>query len=137
MPSITANEAGFALVVLSLVFAGAALIRRFASPLRALFLPTAVIGGFLALSLGPEGLGRIIGSYGLFTPETSCCLESVARPAHQRFGRVTLARRAPARAQGHLEDLRTTCVDGFGNVRAGSSPWAASSSCSYSARSSA
>src|SRR5215469_15807306 len=46
------QEIGRALVVLSLVFACSALIRRWSSPLRKLFIPTAVIGGFLVLGLG-------------------------------------------------------------------------------------
>jgi glutamate:Na+ symporter, ESS family len=49
-----------------LVFACAALIRRWSSPLRKLFIPTAVIGGFLVLGLGPEGMGRLLGGTGLF-----------------------------------------------------------------------
>jgi ESS family glutamate:Na+ symporter len=55
----SANDIGWALVELSLVFAGAALIRRWCRPLRALFLPTAVIGGFLILVLGPEVVGQV------------------------------------------------------------------------------
>jgi ESS family glutamate:Na+ symporter len=51
----TVEEVGLSLVVLSLVFASAALIRRWSRPLRKLFIPTAVIGGFLILGLGPEG----------------------------------------------------------------------------------
>lgn len=61
-----AEGVGLSLVVLSLVFACAALIRRWASPLRKLFIPTAVIGGFLVLGLGPEGLGRLVGGAGVF-----------------------------------------------------------------------
>jgi ESS family glutamate:Na+ symporter len=60
------EEVGLSLVILSLVFACAALIRRWSSPLRKLFIPTAVIGGFLVLGLGPEGLGRALGGTGLF-----------------------------------------------------------------------
>ncbi len=60
------EEFGLSWVILSLVFASAALIRRWSRPLRALFLPTAVIGGFLMLGLGPEGLGRLNGGVGLF-----------------------------------------------------------------------
>src|SRR5215472_15934550 len=60
------EEIGLSLVVLSLVFACSALIRRWSSPLRKLFIPTAVIGGFLVLGLGPEGLGRLLGGAGLF-----------------------------------------------------------------------
>lgn len=66
----TPEELGLAFVLLSLVFAGAALIRRWSRPLRTLFLPTAVIGGFLLLALGPEGVGRFTGGYGLFTSTT-------------------------------------------------------------------
>src|SRR5262249_61310886 len=66
----SAEEFGLALVILSLVFAGAALIRRWSPPLRALFLPTAVIGGFLALALGPEGIGRLIRGNGIFSDQT-------------------------------------------------------------------
>jgi ESS family glutamate:Na+ symporter len=64
------EEVGRSLVILSLVFAGAALIRRWSQPLRALFLPTAVIGGFLALALGPEGIGRLTGGDGIFSTTT-------------------------------------------------------------------
>src|SRR5262252_4849615 len=60
------EEVGLSLVVLSLVFACAALIRRWSRPLRQLFIPTAVIGGFLVLGLGPEGMGRLLGGTGLF-----------------------------------------------------------------------
>jgi len=60
------EEIGLSLVVLSLVFACSALIRRWSRPLRKLYIPTAVIGGFLILGLGPEGLGRVIGGTGLF-----------------------------------------------------------------------
>jgi ESS family glutamate:Na+ symporter len=62
----SAEEIGFSLVILSLVFACAALIRRWSRPLRKLFIPTAVIGGFLVLGLGPEGMGRLIGGAGIF-----------------------------------------------------------------------
>jgi glutamate:Na+ symporter, ESS family len=66
----SAADIGRSLVVLSLVFACAALIRRWSSPLRSLFIPTAVIGGFLALGLGPEGVGRLSGGNGIFTAQT-------------------------------------------------------------------
>src|SRR5215468_8819489 len=65
MPA-NAEEVFESLVILSLVFASAALIRRWSSLLRKLYIPTAVIGGFLILGLGPEGLGRIFGGTGLF-----------------------------------------------------------------------
>ena len=66
----SAENFGLSLIVLSLVFAAAALVRRWSRHLRALFIPTAVIGGFLMLALGPEGLGRINDGGGLFQPET-------------------------------------------------------------------
>jgi glutamate:Na+ symporter, ESS family len=66
MPPGSVEEVGLSLVILSLVFACAALIRRWSSPLRKLFIPTAVIGGFLVLGLGPEGMGRLLGGTGLF-----------------------------------------------------------------------
>jgi ESS family glutamate:Na+ symporter len=66
----SADDIGEALVLLSLVFLGAALIRKWSSHLRSLFLPTAVIGGFLALGLGPEGLGRLTHSNGIFPDQT-------------------------------------------------------------------
>jgi ESS family glutamate:Na+ symporter len=66
----SAEDVGLSLVILALVIAGAALIRRWSRPLRALFIPTAVIGGFLALGLGPEGLGRLVGGHGLFSSQT-------------------------------------------------------------------
>src|SRR5262249_44044770 len=69
MPAI-AEDVGLSFAILSLVFAGAALIRRWSRPLRALFVPTAVIGGFLMLGLGPEGLGRMTGGTGVFSGTT-------------------------------------------------------------------
>src|SRR5499426_1009961 len=66
----TADDVGEAFVLLALVFLGAALIRKWSRHLRALFVPTAVIGGFLALALGPEGVGRIGDSNGIFPEQT-------------------------------------------------------------------
>src|SRR5215467_1202365 len=66
----TADDVGEAIVLLALVFLAAALIRKWSRHLRALFLPTAVIGGFLALALGPEGIGRLTGSNGIFPDQT-------------------------------------------------------------------
>src|SRR5262245_19251996 len=63
------EDLGLSFVILSIVFAVAALARRWLRPLRALFIPTAVIGGFLVLFLGPEGLGRLTGGKGLFSQE--------------------------------------------------------------------
>jgi ESS family glutamate:Na+ symporter len=64
----TADDVGESFVLLALVFLGAALIRKWSSHLRSLFLPTAVIGGFLALALGPEG--RLTNSNGIFPDQT-------------------------------------------------------------------
>jgi len=66
----TADDVGQSIVLLALVFLGAALIRKWSRHLRALFLPTAVIGGFLALALGPEGVGRLTDSNGIFPDQT-------------------------------------------------------------------
>ena len=66
----SADDVGESFVLLALVFLGAALIRNWSSHLRALFLPTAVIGGFLALALGPEGVGRFGHSNGIFPDQT-------------------------------------------------------------------
>ena len=66
----TANDIGESFVLLALVFLGAALIRKWSTHLRSLFLPTAVIGGFLALGLGPEGVGRLTNSNGIFPDQT-------------------------------------------------------------------
>src|SRR5262245_56937258 len=63
---LNAEQVFLSFAILSLVFLGAALIRRWVRQLRALFMPTAVIGGFIMLGLGPEGLGRLTGGNGLF-----------------------------------------------------------------------
>ena len=73
----TADDVGLALVLLALVFLGAALIRKWSRHLRALFLPTAVIGGFLALALGPEGVGRLTDSNGVFPDQTFAVWEAL------------------------------------------------------------
>jgi len=66
----TADDVGLSIVLLALVFLAAALIRKCSRHLRALFVPTAVIGGFLALALGPEGVGRLADSNGVFPDQT-------------------------------------------------------------------
>ncbi|GAK01256.1 sodium/glutamate symporter [Geomicrobium sp. JCM 19055] len=65
---------GFALVVLSMVLMLGKWIRVKSPLLQRLFLPSSLIGGFLALFLGPEVLGRFFSSegstsYGLFTED--------------------------------------------------------------------
>jgi ESS family glutamate:Na+ symporter len=73
----TADDVGQSIVLLALVFLAAALIRKWSRHLRALFLPTAVIGGFLALALGPEGVGRLADSNGIFPDQTFAVWEAV------------------------------------------------------------
>ena len=64
------EDFGLSLIILSLIFAVAALVRRWSRPLRALFIPTAVIGGFVMLFLGPEGVGRVTGGTGVFSEQS-------------------------------------------------------------------
>jgi ESS family glutamate:Na+ symporter len=66
----TADVVGQSFVLLALFFLAAAVIRKWSRHLRALFVPTAVIGGFLALALGPEGVGRFTHSKGIFPAQT-------------------------------------------------------------------
>jgi glutamate:Na+ symporter, ESS family len=66
----SAEDIGLSFVSLTLVFASAALIRGWSRPLRALFIPTAVIAGFPIAALGPEGVGRLLGGPGIFPTET-------------------------------------------------------------------
>src|SRR5215813_4015367 len=73
----TADDVGELIVLLALVFLAAALIRKWSRRLRALFLPTAVIGGFLALALGPEGVGRLGGWNGIFPAQTFSVWEAL------------------------------------------------------------
>lgn len=66
---------GFAIVIISIILVIGKWIRLQSVTLQKLFLPSSLIGGFLALLLGPEVLGRIIGAvtgsnimeYGIFT----------------------------------------------------------------------
>src|SRR5215510_1367724 len=96
---VSVEEVGVSLVVLSLVFACAALIRRWSSLLRKLFIPTAVIGGFLVLGLGPEGLGRLRGGTGLFP-------ENVFAVWRQLPGLLVIAMSASLLLGEHLPPFR-------------------------------
>src|SRR5262245_63460627 len=96
----SAQEVGQALILLSLVFACSALIRRWSRPLRKLFIPTAVIGGFLVLGLGPEGMGRLIGGSGLFP-------ENVFAVWRQMPGLLVIAMSASLLLGEHLPPLKT------------------------------
>ncbi|NLF06147.1 MAG: hypothetical protein GX593_14275 [Actinomycetales bacterium] len=55
---------GLALVVLALVIFVAWLVRRRVAVLQRLYIPTAVIGGFAMLLLGPQVLGALTGTRG-------------------------------------------------------------------------
>src|SRR5262245_48004297 len=96
----SAEEIGLSLVILSVVFACAALIRRWSRPLRKLFIPTAVIGGFLVLGLGPEGMGRLIGGSGLFP-------HNVFAVWRQMPGLLVIAMSASLLLGEHLPPLKT------------------------------
>jgi ESS family glutamate:Na+ symporter len=71
------DSIGLSLVILSLMFLCAALIRHWSRPLRSLYIPTAVIGGFLVLALGPEGVGRLTGGNGVFPAETLAAWKAI------------------------------------------------------------
>ncbi len=66
---MTANDLGYSLVALCLIFAAASITRRLTPALRSFFIPVAVIAGFFMLILGPEVLGRITNDSGLFTDD--------------------------------------------------------------------
>lgn len=67
---MTAQHAGFALIVLGLLLLAGKFLRLSAPPLQRLFMPSSVIAGVLGLLLGPEVLGRMSsgfhGASGLF-----------------------------------------------------------------------
>lgn len=57
------EQVGFALLYLGIFLLLGKWIRLHSKGMQNLFLPASVIGGFLALPLGPEILGRIIGNF--------------------------------------------------------------------------
>ncbi|WP_331463073.1 sodium/glutamate symporter [Lacicoccus alkaliphilus] len=76
--NMSADQIGFALLYLGLFLLLGKWIRMRSAMMQNLFLPASVIGGFLALIVGPEILGRIMGNFtgedsfwatGLVTPE--------------------------------------------------------------------
>ena len=69
--SFTLEAIAGAVLVLAIVFAAAALIRARVGILRDLFLPTSVIGGFLALAVGPQVMGALTGGTALISQEVS------------------------------------------------------------------
>lgn len=71
MATYTVAEIAASLVVLSVVFAVAAFIRSKVGLLRDLFLPVSVIGGFLALVIGPQVMGELTGGRSLVSAEVA------------------------------------------------------------------
>jgi glutamate:Na+ symporter, ESS family len=69
--TFTVDQVAASLVVLAVVFAIAAFVRSRVAFLRALFLPTAVIGGGVALLLGPQVMGQLTGGYSLISTEVA------------------------------------------------------------------
>ena len=69
--TFTIWELGASLLVLSAVFAVASLIRRQVGLFQDLFLPTSVIGGFLALIVAPQVMGKVTGGTSFVSPEVA------------------------------------------------------------------
>lgn len=65
---MTPNQVGFSFLILGLFILIGKLLRRNIAVLRKLFLPSSIIGGFFALLLGPDVLGRLTNQ---ILPETS------------------------------------------------------------------
>ncbi|MBS3746029.1 MAG: sodium:glutamate symporter [Wenzhouxiangellaceae bacterium] len=67
---MTAEQVGFALIVLGILLLAGKFLRLAAPPLQRLFMPSSVIAGVFGLLLGPEVLGRLApgfrGANGLF-----------------------------------------------------------------------
>jgi ESS family glutamate:Na+ symporter len=61
-----AQTVGLALAILGVMFAVGWLVRSRTSFLRALFIPSSIIAGFLVLLLGPQVLGRLTRTNGLY-----------------------------------------------------------------------
>ncbi|MGE2717966.1 sodium/glutamate symporter [Mycolicibacterium litorale] len=64
-----AQTVGLAVVILGVMFAVGWIVRSRTTVLRALFVPSSIIAGFLVLLLGPQVLGRFTGTNGLFPSE--------------------------------------------------------------------
>ncbi|QVY61493.1 sodium/glutamate symporter [Cytobacillus gottheilii] len=69
--------AGFALVLLAILLVLAMWVRLKIRILQKLFLPASLIGGFLALLLGPEVLGRLVSSLGFSRLESGLFTEEI------------------------------------------------------------
>ena len=64
-----AQTVGLALVILGVMFAVGWLVRSRTTFLRTLFMTSSIIAGFLVLLLGPQVLGSLTGTNGLFPSE--------------------------------------------------------------------
>ncbi|WP_282155207.1 sodium/glutamate symporter [Cytobacillus gottheilii] len=69
--------AGFALVLLAILLVLAMWVRLKIRILQKLFLPASLIGGFLALLLGPEVLGQLVSSLGFSRLESGLFTEEI------------------------------------------------------------
>lgn len=69
--------AGFALVLLAILLVLAMWVRLKIRIMQKLFLPASLIGGFLALLLGPEVLGRLVSSLGFSRLESGLFTEEI------------------------------------------------------------
>ncbi|GEM_PF-6637995 len=75
-----AQVTGLALVVLTFVIFLAWVLRRRVTFFQRLYIPTAVIGGFLMLLLGPQVLGALTNSQGA-SSRTGSSTSGVCSPA--------------------------------------------------------
>lgn len=71
---MTANQIGFALLYLSVFLLIGKYLRIKVGWMQNLFLPSSIIGGFVALLLGPQVLGKL---FGLFAAEDSILLNGI------------------------------------------------------------
>lgn len=63
--TIGPQDVGLAIVLLGVVLGASWAVRRAIKPLARLFIPAAVVGGFLVLLVGPQVLGTLTGTQGL------------------------------------------------------------------------
>jgi ESS family glutamate:Na+ symporter len=64
-----AQTVGLAMAILGVMFAVGWVVRSGIGFLRALFIPSSIVAGFLVLLLGPQVLGKLTHSHGLFPTE--------------------------------------------------------------------
>ncbi|MCE7792650.1 sodium:glutamate symporter [Salipaludibacillus sp. CUR1] len=75
---MTAEQIGFAFIILGLFIVIGKWIRVYTPLLQQLFLPSSIIAGIIALLVGPEVLGRIVG---LFTAEDNIFTQGLINAA--------------------------------------------------------